>query len=354
MTLKPGSRAQAMLSAPSSPSTRLCEDDGGEAMHRLISELYPVCQSMTGDDVRAALDLLRAYVPITVHEVRSGLHQPSHLTWGELLLRGRSVHEVLVFCHICHPSLCNDGLSSIAVTAALAQRLLPTRSRYSYRFLFIPSTIGSITWLALNQFRVSRVEHSLLLDCLGDSGQPSYQRSRRRDAEVDRAVAFVLRKTSETFSIEQFSASGHDERQLCSPVDLPVSRVRLTSWAGARPAGGLTFVEPRYLHDSFLKLLTVIDVLEHNRIYISRCSYGEATLDNSGLTGCEHRRALLCVLNSSDGSKSLLDIASEENLPWDVAKDAAHRLAARELITPIERSRGLPPASERRVNRSYH
>jgi aminopeptidase-like protein len=325
MTLKPGSRA-ITISALNSSYTSLCEDEDGEAMYRLITQLYPICRSMTGNDVRAMLDLLRAYVPMTVHEVRSGLHQANDLTWGEFLLRGRSLHEVLIFCHICHPSLCNDDLSGIAVATALAQRLLPARSRYSYRFLFIPSTIGSITWLALNQVRVSRVKHSLLLDCLGDSGKPSYQRSRFGDAEVDQAVALVLKESGEDFCAE-----------------------------------GPTFVEPQYLHALLTKLLTVIDVLEHNRIYMNQGPYDQAKLGKYGsarlpgrASNGEYQRGLLLVLNSSNGSKSLLDIASDGNLRWDVAKEAARELVARGLITPLKRSRGLLAASKRSVHRSYH
>ena len=70
MTRKPGSSADAILSAPGSPYSSLCADDGGEAMYRLIAELHPICRNMTGHGVRATLDLLRAHVPITVHEGR--------------------------------------------------------------------------------------------------------------------------------------------------------------------------------------------------------------------------------------------------------------------------------------------
>ena len=409
MTLTAGSSAEAILSAPSLPFTSLCENDGGEAMYRLIAELYPICRSMTGDNVRAALDLLRAHVPITVHEVRSGPQlfdwsiasewnlrdghiqnraservvdfsksnphvdysrrvsatpRSGYLTWGEVLLRGRSLQELLIFCHICHPSSCHGNLSGIAVAAALAQRLLLTRTRHSYRFLFIPCTIGSITWLALNQSRALRVKHSLLLDCHGDFGKPSYEKSRRGDAEVDRAVAFVLREASEDCSIDRFSPFGYDEGQFCNPgFDLPVGR----RTPGAvfpqyrTSADDLAFVEPRHLYDSFMKLLTVIDVLENNRVYANRSPYGEPKLGKYDLTHLpesatdgEYRRALLWVFNSSDGSKSLLDVASDGNLRWDVAKEAARGLVARGLITPIEGSRRLLRARKRRVNSNFN
>ena len=318
MTLKLDASARAILSTPSLPYTSLCENDGGEAMYRLIAELHPICRSMTGDVVRATLDLLRAHVPITVYEVRSGLElfDPSipierylrdghvqdrasgraidllestphvdhgrrvstsrrsgYLTWGEFLLRGRSLHELLIFCHICHPSSCHDNLSGIAVAAALVQRLLLTRTRYSYRFLFIPCSIGPITWLALNQSRVSHIKHSLLLDCHGETGELNYKKSRRGDAEVDRAVAFVLKEASEDFSIEQFSLSRCDEDQFCYPgFDGPVGRhtpcARFPRYRTS--ADDLTFVDPKYLHDCFIEAAGG-----------DRCSGGQSHLQES-------------------------------------------------------------------------
>ena len=71
-----------------------------------------------------------------------------HLSYGECLLPGRSSDEILISCHVCHPSLANDNLSGLVVATALAQLLLGKGLHYSYRFLFVPGTIGAITWLA--------------------------------------------------------------------------------------------------------------------------------------------------------------------------------------------------------------
>ncbi len=213
MTFKPGSRARtskatAILSAEASSYGSLCEDDGGEAMQRLVGELHLVGRSMAADNARAALDVLGAHLPVTVHKLPSALHvfQPGRAIWGELLLRGRSVREVLITCDIGHASPDASQLSGIVVAVALAQRLRRMRTRHSYRFVFVPISIGAVSWLALNQSRVSRVRHSLVLDCLGDAGKPSHQKSHRGDVEIDRAVAFALKETGEYVPAEALSA----------------------------------------------------------------------------------------------------------------------------------------------------
>ncbi|MGH7681867.1 MAG: DUF4910 domain-containing protein, partial [Candidatus Eiseniibacteriota bacterium] len=89
-----------------------------------------------------------------------------HLTYGEAFLPGSTEEEVLFSCHVCHPSLCNDNLSGIALAAHLAKHLAGLPHRYSYRFLFIPATIGSITWLERNRDRVDRVSHGLVVTCV--------------------------------------------------------------------------------------------------------------------------------------------------------------------------------------------
>ena len=116
-----------------------------------------------------------------------------HLTYGEYCLPGQMQDEVLISAHVCHPSLCNDNLSGIAVATFLAEWLASQPRHYSYRFLFIPGTIGSITWLSQHQQQVSRIKHGLVLTGVGDAGFCTYKKSRRGDAEIDRAMAHVLK-----------------------------------------------------------------------------------------------------------------------------------------------------------------
>src|SRR5262245_29697813 len=141
---------------------------------------------------------------------------PGAMSYGELLLPGRTEDEVLISAHACHPSLANDNLSSLAVATFLAGMLSEAPRRYSYRFLFAPGTIGAITWLSLHRDDVTRIRHGLVLACLGDAGHPNYKKSRRGDAPIDRAVRHVLAHRGE-HGVRDFSPTGYDERQYGSP-----------------------------------------------------------------------------------------------------------------------------------------
>ena len=118
--------------------------------------------------------------------------QDGHLSYGEYYIPGQSTDEVLISAHACHPSLANEALSGIVISAFLARYLASTQNRYSYRFIFIPATIGSITWLSLNERNLSRIKHGLVLTSGGDDGALSYKRSRHGEAEIDRTAAFRI------------------------------------------------------------------------------------------------------------------------------------------------------------------
>ncbi|HEX7023336.1 MAG TPA: DUF4910 domain-containing protein, partial [Gemmatimonadales bacterium] len=148
---------------------------------------------------------------------------PGSLSYGELLVPGASTDEVLISCHVCHPSLANDNLSALAVAVEAARWVMSESRGLSYRFLFIPGTIGSIAWLAHNEAGLGRIRHGLVLSCLGDPGPMTYKRSRRGNAVIDRAAAHVLGSTGLGERVRTFVPYGYDERQYCSPgFDLPV------------------------------------------------------------------------------------------------------------------------------------
>jgi len=135
------------------------------------------------------------------------------LTYGEYFIKGEIEDEFLISCHSCHPSLCNDNLSGMSVSTYLAKYLSEQKLRYSYRFLFIPGTIGSITWLSQNEERVSRIKHGLVMACVGDPGKMHYKKTKHGDTEIDRVVTHVLKYSGDDYEIMEFSPYGYDERQ---------------------------------------------------------------------------------------------------------------------------------------------
>lgn len=269
-----------------------------------------------------------------------------HLSYGEYLLSGESADEVLLSCHICHPSLANDNLSGIALLTQIAQALQARpRRRYSYRFLFIPGTIGSITWLARNEDRVDRIRHGLVVTCVGDGGRFTYKKSRRGNADIDRAALHVLATTTDDHEVIEFYPYGYDERQYCSPgFNLPVGSLSRSTHGRYveyhTSADDLQLVQPTYLAESLEKYLAVIDVLEHDRVYRNTQPKCEPQLGRRGLyraigAGSTQRTdemALLWVLNMSDGEHGLLDIAERARMPFDRVARAAALVACNLLV----------------------
>jgi len=418
----------------------------GKEMYQLMSELYPICRSITGNGVRETLGKIKRIVPIEVHEVASGtkvfdwtvpkewnikdayvknskgekiinfkkssLHilnysvpiqkkvslrelkehlftlpehpdwipyrtsyysenwgfcishnqfikleedtyevcidsslGKGHLTYGEYYIKGEIPDEVLISTHICHPSLCNDNLSGIVLATSLAKYLSQASLRYSHRFLFIPGTIGSITWLCLNEPKVSKIKHGLVVVCVGDSGGFTYKKTRQRDADIDKVVAHVLKHSNNDFEIIDFFPYGYDERQYCSPgFDLPVGCLMRTPH-GQFPeyhtsADNLDFVKPENLAISFSTYLAVLNILGNNKKYLNQNPKCEPQLGKRGLyhkigghdDSKAFQLAMLWVLNLSDGKNSLMDISERAKLEFDLIKEVADTLAKHGLL----------------------
>ena len=412
----------------------------GRDILRLMTELFPICRSITGAGCRETLAILKRHIPLEVHEVpsgsrvfdwtvpkewnirdayvrnsrgekvidfqRSNLHVVSYsvpvrktmplaelrshlhtlpdrpdwipyrtsyyredwgfclshkdllslkdgdyevvidstledgsLTYGELVLEGRAKDEVLISAHACHPSLANDNLSGVGLATMLAKFLAGAPRAFSYRFLFIPGTIGAIAWLALNEDKARAVKSGLVLTGLGDTGLLTYKRSRRGNAAVDRAATHVLGHASPPGRVLDFSPYGYDERQFCSPgFDLPVGRISRTPF-GEYPeyhtsGDNLDFVGEGSLAGSFAAILEILDILEQDGTYVNLNPKCEPQLGRRGLyasPGAEEM-ALLWVLNLSDGRHSLLDIAEKSGLAFESIKRAADRLVGAKIL----------------------
>ncbi|WP_306320357.1 MULTISPECIES: DUF4910 domain-containing protein [unclassified Streptomyces] len=271
--------------------------------------------------------------------------EDGHLTYAEHVVPGQVPDEVIVSCHICHPALANDNMAGVAVAVQLARELAERNPYYTYRFIFAPGTIGAITWLARNKERVDRVKHGLVLACAGDPGDITYKQSRRGDAEIDRVLRHVLRTSERPHTIKEFTPYGYDERQYCSPgFDLGVGSLTRTPYAeypeyhtsGDNP----DFVTPEAMADTLAVCREAFAVLDRNRTYHNQSPYGEPQLGRRGLYEAlggrsdtkQAQMAMLWVLNLSDGTHSLLDIAERSGLPFDTVADAAAALREAGLV----------------------
>ena len=274
--------------------------------------------------------------------------EKGHLTYGELYLQGESSDEVLISAHICHPSLANDNLSGVAVACFLAKHISQLPRRYSYRFLFAPGTIGAITWLSINESNARQIKHGLVLAGVGDAGPLTYKKSRRENAEIDRAAAIAICEAAPNSKSLEFSPYGYDERQYCSPgFNLAVGRLSRTPH-GTFPeyhtsADNVSFVHPRSFGESLSVCIAVASILERNRTYVNTnpmCEpqLGERNLYHSVGGGADNKAnelAMLWVLNLSDGKHSLLEIAERSQLKFDVVARAASGLKEHGLLEEI-------------------
>jgi aminopeptidase-like protein len=246
---------------------------------------------------------------------------------------------VLLSTHVCHPSLCNDNLSGIAVATALARELAARpRRRWTYRFVFAPGTIGAITWLAQHRDVVPRIRAGLTIMCVGSAHPFTYKRTLAGDAEVDRAAAIVLRDRGADDPLIDFFPYGYDERQYNSPgFRAPVGSV-MRGRHGMFPeyhtsADDLGFVSAGRLAESLAVVRGIVDVLEANRRYDNLAPYGEPQLGKRGLyraTGGtsipDLNLAMLWVLQLSDGRCDLVAIAERARLPFATIRAAADHL----------------------------
>jgi aminopeptidase-like protein len=263
------------------------------------------------------------------------------LTSGELTIEGTSGEEFLLSTHVCHPALANDNLSGVTLLWALARALGGQELRYTYRFLWSPGTLGPLCWLARNRETLDRVRHGLVVSCVGDPGPLRYKRSRRGDAVVDRAGAFVVGSEPDGIVVD-WEPLGGDERQFCSPgFDLPVGTLTRTPH-GHFPeyhssADNLDFVSAAALGGAYRAALEIIDVLETNAVYENRSPFGEPQLGRRGLyqvvpDGTNPEAAMLWVLNLSDGTNDLLAIAERSGLSYRHVRDAADALEGQHLL----------------------
>lgn len=268
------------------------------------------------------------------------------LTYGELLIPGESAQEVFLSTYVCHPSMANNELSGPTVTTFLAKWLLSLPQRkYSYRIVFIPETIGSITYLSKN---LAVMKQNIIagynITCVGDDRAYSYLPSRAENTLSDRVARHVLKHHAPNFISYGFIDSGSDERRYCSPgVDLPIASVMRSKY-GCYPEyhtslDNLDIVTPDGLFGGYEVLRRCLECIEKNE-YLTVTVTCEPQLGKRGLypslsTKESHAqvRDMRNLLNYSDGKRSLVEIADKIDAPVWSLYDIVERLKQEQLLT---------------------
>jgi aminopeptidase-like protein len=262
--------------------------------------------------------------------IDSSLDENGSMTIGEAIINGQTEKEVLFSTYICHPSLANNELSGPLVSAFVYNKLKDKKKlKYTYRFLFIPETIGSIYILSVKGDHLKKnLQAGFVVTCIGDDGKFTYKKSRLGNALPDKAVETVLIQTENKYNIVDFFPSGSDERQYCSPgFNLPVGSLMRTMY-GKYPeyhtsADNKDLISFEAMEKSVLKYLEVIDVLEMNEKYINKMPFCEPQLGKRGLyptlgsqKGTEDFvNTMMWILNLSDGNNDLISISEKSKIP---------------------------------------
>jgi aminopeptidase-like protein len=421
----------------------------GELMYQLLSELFPICRSITGNGVRSTLQVIKQHIPLEVHEIptgmqvfdwtvpkewniraafiededgrkivdfqRNNLHvvgysvpverwvslselqehlhsledQPEavpyvtsyykecwgfcmahqervklkegryrvfidsdlkdgYLTYGECVVPGEVEQEVFLSTYVCHPSMANNELSGPVVATFIAKWIASQPRRYTYRIIFIPETIGAITYLSRHREDLrQRVLVGFNISCVGDERSYSYVASRYGNTLADKIISNVLAFKHHDFIRYSFLDRGSDERQYCSPgIDLPLVTICRSKY-GTYPEyhtslDNLDFVTPEGLRGSYELIKDCIEVTERNRKYKLTC-YGEPQLGKRGLypnlSTKKSGASVSTIMNFiayADGENDLVDISNHIQVPvWELYP-VVDKLADASLLVGVE------------------
>ena len=272
------------------------------------------------------------------------------LTYGELLLPGRSQQEILLSCYICHPSMANDSLSGVLLTAFLAREIAAWQDRrYSYRIIFVPETIGAITYCSLNQEAMKNIDVGLVITTVGGPGKFGYKKSFNPSHAINRIIERIFIELGTEFISYPFDIHGSDERQYSSQAFginvATIARDKYYEYPEYHTSlDNLSFVSPEQIYSSLVIYRLVLDKLNSRRIYRSKNFYCEPMLSRHNLyppTGGAQNPVyddrseldlILWVLFLSNGRKSIDDIALEISMPDHIVQDISDKLLKKGML----------------------
>jgi aminopeptidase-like protein len=283
------------------------------------------------------------------HVVIKSTLAPGSLTYGDLIIPGKTEEEILFSTYLCHPSMANNELSGPVVQTELIKYLKSLKNRrYSYRFVFIPETIGSITYCSRNLDALKKnTRAGFVLSCVGDDLDYSIIESRYADTLADRVLKNVLKYHYPEYKTYSFLKRGSDEREYCAPgIDLPVCGVCRTKY-GVYPeyhtsADNMDFISPEGLNGAYQLMVKVINALEYNYHYKVLCK-GEPQLGKRGLYPTISQKgsydsvlAMKDLLAYSDGRNDLIGISEIINQPVDVLIPIINKMMDNNLLEALE------------------
>ena len=269
------------------------------------------------------------------------------LNYGELLIKGKTNKEVFLSTYICHPSMANNELSGPTVLTYISKWLIEVgKTNYSYRIIFIPETIGSITYLSLNYKNMKKkIFAGFNISCVGDDRAYSYLPSRKGNTISDLIAKHVLKWTDPKFIKYTWLDKGSDERQYCAPgIDLPIASIFRTKY-GQYPEYHTSLdnlenvVTPSGLDGGYWVIRKALEGIEKNNNYKVKILC-EPQMSKRKIYPTLSKKAqnndirlMMNFLSLCDGQTSVLEIAEILNTPiWDLY-NLIDKLISHDLIS---------------------
>jgi aminopeptidase-like protein len=272
--------------------------------------------------------------------------KPGSLTYGEYLLAGSSKQEILISCYICHPSMANDSLSGVILTAILAEYLTNIHDRHwSYRFVFVPETIGAISYCALNEDTIKQIDFGLVITTVGGPGAFGYKQSWNENHNINVLIERSFEELGKNYLTYPFDIHGSDERQYSSQgfrVNMAtISKDRYYEYAQYHTSlDDLNFVNGEQIYETYEVYKHLLQKIENRKVYRNLYPHCEVMLSKHDLypklggtliPGVENSSVLdliLWILFLCDGCKTLEEIALK--LSVDIA---SLELICEDLVT---------------------
>ncbi len=280
-------------------------------------------------------------------EIKSSFKKNGKLNYGELIIKGKSKKEILISTYICHPAMANNETSGPAVTTMLAKYFSTKINYFTKRIIFIPETIGSISYINMNLKKLKKnIIGGYVVTCVGDERKYSYLKTKYGNSLTDYAAISTMGKQKIKFIKYNFLDRGSDERQFNSPkVDLPIGSVMRSKY-GTYPEyhtsdDNYNLVTNKGLNDSYNLIKKIILNFDKFTIPLSKivCEphlskrklYPSVSSGNIG----RYHRNIINFLNYSDGKNNLEMISNLIEIDIKEVKIIYNQLIKNKLIIKL-------------------
>ena len=287
--------------------------------------------------------------PLSV-KIDTEFNKNGSLVYGEYLLKGESKKEILISTYICHPSMANDCLSGMILTAFLARKMSNMKLKWSYRFVFVPETIGMIAYCKMNEQKIKDIDTALVITTVGGTGKIGFKESWDKNHKINITIESVLKEKKINFIKYPFDIRGSDERQLSSQAfrinSATISKDKYFEYKFYHTSkDNLDFVKSANILKTYNLYLNTIRKIEKWKIYKTKMPNCEYMLSKKGLYNKiggsflekykSKQDILLWILFLSDGNLNTKQISSKINVKETTIIKLSNYLCKKDLLIKI-------------------